>query len=413
MVDGRVKVAADSSLHGARVQLAAAILCMVAIAPVQYGWTLFTTPLAELHGWSLPAIQVAFTCFVVAQTFPQPLDGLLVDRFGPRIGCSIGGVLIGFGMIGMAFSSRLPPLYASYAVAGLGAGVIYAGTIGTAIRWYPRRRGFALGLVTAGFGAGAAPAIPVIGAMIQSRGVHVTMAWTGVLIGATVVITAQVLRHPPSQGEAADANQASVNPAGRREAGDVGPWTLLGIPRFWLIFAMFAFMTTSLLYTTSNTRPAGTAWGLTSTVIVVAVTLQQIANGFSRVFWGWVSDRHGREATMFIAFGLNGVFLILLAVAGDTPVTFVLLTALVLFTAGETFALVPALTADLFGSLYAAANQGMVYTAKGVAALVGAAAGAWVAVQYGWSLAFALVGCLALASALVALFLSRSTNRPR
>ena len=390
-------------LQGAQVQLAAAVFCMVAMAPVQYAWTLFTTPLAEFHGWSLPAVQIAFTCFVVAQTFPQPLDGLFVDKFGPRAGCSIGAVLIGVGMMGMAASDQLPALYASYAVAGLGVGIINAGAIGTAIRWYPTRRGFALGLVTAGFGAGAALVIPIIGAVIESQGVNAALAWSGVLIGCVVLVAAQVLRHPPSQPETSDARGARLQSSDHGESIDTEPWKLLGMPRFWLIFTMFAFMATGLLYTIANTRPAAVDWGLTSMVVVIAVTLQQVMNGLSRVIWGWVSDRHGRQITMFVAFGLNGTFLLLLAMVGDTPVPFVLLTSLALFTAGEIFALFPALAADTFGSRYAAANQGMLYVAKGVAGLVGVAAGTWVAVQYGWSLAFTLVGCLALTASLGAL----------
>lgn len=410
MAEASLNTPPVSGLRGARVQLAAAVLSMAAIAPVQYGWTLFTTPLAELHGWSLPAIQIAFTCFVVAQTFPQPLDGLLIDKFGPRLGCSIGAVLVGLGMAGMAASSRLPALYGSYAVAGLGAGIIYAGTIGTAIRWFPKRRGLALGLVTAGFGAGAAPVIPIIGSAIDSHGVNATLAWTGVLVGSTVLVAAQVLRHPQSQGGDPDRGQALGDSGDQGGPVDMEPWKLLATWRFWLIFAMFAFMATGLLYTTANTRPAGADWGLTSTVVVIAVTLQQVTNGLSRVVWGWVSDRYGRQATMVVAFGLNGIFLVLLALVGDTPVMFVLLTALALFTAGEIFALFPALAADTFGSRYAAANQGVVYTAKGVASLFGAAAGAWIAVRYGWSLAFALVGCLALTSSLGALLLSRRAD---
>ena len=392
-----------------RLQLGAAIVAMMCIAPLQYSWTLFTTPLGEAHGWSLAQVQIAFTFFVVAQTLSQPVGGYYMDRHGPRLAYLVAATLIvvGWGSLG-ALSSR-PALYAFYGLAGIGAGIVYAGAIGTGIRWFPDRRGLALGLITAGFGAGAAPFIPFVQRLLDAYGVRPAFAVTGLISGAVVLVVGLLLRAPqvrPAASVAATGpatSAAAVGDAagqtGPGAPGGLAPLGLLKLGQFWLAFLAFFFMATGLLILTANTRPIAESLGIATTVIVAALTLQQILNGASRVVWGWVSDRLGRETTMALAFALNGLLLFMIPVFGSWPPAFVVLTALAFFTSGEIFALFPALTADRFGSRYAAANQGMLYTAKGLASLAGGAFAAWLAISQSWTVVFALAGTLAFAAA--------------
>ena len=135
-------------------QLAIGIVCMVMIANLQYGWTLFTIPIAQKFGWSLASIQVAFTLFVLFETWLVPLEGYLVDRFGPRIIVFAGGLLAGLAWVLNSIAESLAMLYFAQVIGGLGAGAVYGTCIGNALKWFPDRRGFAAGLTAAGFGIG-------------------------------------------------------------------------------------------------------------------------------------------------------------------------------------------------------------------------------------------------------------------
>jgi OFA family oxalate/formate antiporter-like MFS transporter len=384
---------------GRRVQLAAAIVAMVCIAPLQYSWTLFTTPLEQQNPWSLPQVQLAFTFFIVAQTLSQPLGGYFMDRRGPRLAFIVAAALIVVGWGGLGVTGSRPLFYALYSLAGVGAGIVYAGAIGTGIRWFPDRRGLALGLIAAGFGVGAAPFTPFVHRLLKGYGVRPAFVVTGLVIGTAVLVVGLLLKTPP-------AWPAAVTPAtGPGAAADpsahegLAPLGLLRLGQFWLAFVAFFCMATGLLILTANTRPIGEDFGIAASVIVVALVLQQLLNGASRVVWGWVSDRIGREITMTMAFALTGLFLCLIPAFGSWPPAFVILTAMVYFTGGEMFALFPALTADRFGSRYAAANQGMLYTAKGLASLAGGAFAAWLALTQSWAVVFVLAGALAFSAA--------------
>ena len=402
---------------GRRVQLAAAIVAMVCIAPLQYSWTLFTTPLEQQNPWSLPQVQLAFTFFIVAQTLSQPLGGYFMDRRGPRLAFIVAAALIVVGWGGLGVTGSRPLFYALYSLAGVGAGIVYAGAIGTGIRWFPNRRGLALGLIAAGFGVGAAPFTPFVHRLLESYGVRPAFVVTGLVIGAAVLVVGLLLKTPPARpvavtqatgpGAAADlpAYEGLAPPDGPVAAAlpaaheGLAPLGLLRLGQFWLAFVAFFCMATGLLILTANTRPIGEDFGIAASVIVVALVLQQVLNGASRVVWGWVSDRFGREITMTVAFALTGLFLCLIPAFGSWPPAFVFLTAMVYFTGGEMFALFPALTADRFGSRYAAANQGMLYTAKGLASLAGGAFAAWLALTQSWAVVFVLAGALAFSAA--------------
>ncbi len=402
-------------LGGRRLQLAAAVLGMVMIAPVQYSWTLFAEPLSEERTWSLAAVQVGFTVFVVFQAFTQPVSGGFIDRLGPRVPYAVGAVLVAVGWGAMGFVHSLPLLYVAYAAAGVGAGIAYAGSVGTALRWYPDHRGLAVGLVTAGFGAGAALFIPGLDALIAAHGTTIGFVVSGLVIGVVLLACAAVLRHPPAPaaapaavaGEPAPMSPAATEPASLSALGPARPsprrqytpLEMVRTRRFWLVFFMYLAMATGGLLVTANLKPFATSLGIASGVVVTALAVAQIPNGLSRIVWGWVSDRLGRLVTMVVAFAANGLLLATLPFVGDVPVGLLVLTPLIMFTWGEAFALIPALTADTFGTDHAAANQGVMYMAKGVGGLFGGALAAWLAASFGWTVVFLTAAALALAAA--------------
>lgn len=393
-------------LKGRWLQLAVAVVGMMAIAPLQYSWTLYTSPLADDVGWSLASIQLGFTLFVVAQTFLQPVGGYFFDRFSPRFVYAVGGVLAGGGWALIGVARSLPELYVFYALAGVGAAIVYVGSLGSAARWFPHhRRGLAVGMTAAGFGSGAAPFIPFVNRSISQYGPHVVFVVTGVASVIVIVACALVMRRPPQEAPSIVASQTDTAPGDH----SLKPWQLLSVPRFWLVYGMFLCMATGGLVVTANVKPFAQSLGYSSALIVAVVTLQQILNGFSRVFWGWISDRIGRYSSMFIAFGLNAVFLALTPILGRTSVGFLVLIPLVLFTWGEIFSLFAALTVDLFGAAYAASNQGLMNTAKGIGALLAGGLAGWMAASLGWTPVFVSAAALAAAAAVGAWGLRRQS----
>src|SRR5437762_8060846 len=174
------------------------ILSMVAVANFQYGWTLFVPPLQKHLHAEQAAIQVTFTLFVLLETWLVPFEGWLVDKFGPRLLVIAGGVLAGLGWVGAGNAQTLTQLYLAYAVAGIGAGVVYGTAIGSALKWFPDHRGLAAGLTAAGFGAGSALTVAPIANLIQSAGYQTAFIQWGIIQGAVVVFASLFRKAPPA-----------------------------------------------------------------------------------------------------------------------------------------------------------------------------------------------------------------------
>src|SRR5207247_1063696 len=278
-------------------QLGASLIAMIMIANLQYAWTLFVKPIQQGHGWKLSDIQVAFTLFILFQTWVQPLDGWLIDRLGPRGFISAAGVLCGLGWASMGYARSLPMLYALYCAAGIGAAFVYSGSIGSALKWFKERRGLASGVMAAGFGGGTALFIPFISSMIESRGYRATFVATGVFQGLAIVAVAQFLRHPATEAAAATPVASGASQLGRRHFTTA---EMLRTPQFYVMYAMFVLMASGGLLVTANAGPMARSWGLTASALALAATLSPLANGASRIFWGWASDRLGRENTMIL-----------------------------------------------------------------------------------------------------------------
>jgi OFA family oxalate/formate antiporter-like MFS transporter len=357
------------------IQLIIGIICMVMIANLQYGWTLFVGPIDAKFHWGKPSIQVAFTIFVLLETWLVPFEGYLVDRFGPRWIVVIGGTLCGIAWMINSVADTLPILYFAAALGGLGAGAVYGTCIGNAVRWFPGRRGLAAGLTAAGFGAGSAATIIPIANMIKADGYQHTFLTFGILQGLVVFVLGFLILVPPVSLMISPAKIAPG--AGRYQAN---PTEMLKAPVFWVMYAMFVMMAAGGLMAVAQLAPIAKDFkiaevpvsliGITLPALTFALTIDRVLNGLCRPFFGWVSDHIGRENTMCIAFALEGLGIIALANLGTNPVYFVLLSGLVFFAWGEIYSLFPATTTDTFGAKYATTNTGLMYTAKGTAALV-------------------------------------------
>jgi len=384
-------------------QLCASLVAMIMIANLQYAWTLFVEPMQRQTGWQLSDIQFAFTLFIILQTWVQPLDGWLVDRLGPRWFITAAGLLCGLGWAGMGQATSLPMLYTMYCMAGAGAAFVYSCSIGSALKWFKDRRGLAAGIMAAGFGGGTALFIPLISSLIASRGYASTFVATGALQGTVIVVVAQFLRHPAVQRLAQTAPAASsAAHVGQRQ---FTTFEVLRTPQFYFMYAAFVLMATGGLLVTANAGSMARSWGLSAGALTLAATLSPLANGASRVFWGWASDRLGRENTMILTFLLQSACLWSVVALGQiSGAWFAATLVAVYFTWGQIYSLFPSLAGDYFGTHNATSNYAVLYTAKGVASIIGPWIGARIFEQTGsWAMGFygsALMALLAAGAAL-------------
>jgi OFA family oxalate/formate antiporter-like MFS transporter len=383
------------------------IICMVMIANLQYGWTLFVGPIDAKYHWGRAAIQVAFTIFVLTETWLVPIEGYLIDKFGPRIMISISGVLVAVGWVINSVADSLLVLYVGAAVGGIGAGVVYGGSVGNALKWFPDRRGLAAGLTAAGFGAGSALTVIPIANMIQSRGYEAAFLWFGLAQGIVVVVVALLLR-APQPGEVSAPPAAAV----QQTRHDYTPAEALKTPVFWVMYAMFVMVGTGGLMAVAQLAPIANDFkvatipvsllGLTLPALTFALTIDRVLNGVCRPFFGWVSDQIGRENTMFIAFLIEGIGIYALLTFAGNPTWFVILSGLVFFAWGEIYSLFPATCADIYGRKFATTNYGMLYTAKGTAALLVPLANVLTTATGSWHAVFYVAAILNIVAAVMA-----------
>jgi OFA family oxalate/formate antiporter-like MFS transporter len=389
------------------------IICMAMIANLQYGWTLFVTPIADKHGWSRAAIQVAFTIFVLTETWLVPIEGYLVDRFGPRPVVLVGGLLCGLGWVMNSYADSLTLLYISAAVGGVGAGAVYGTCVGNALKWFPDRRGLAAGLTAAGFGAGSALTIIPISAFIKSSGYEAAFFYFGIGQGLVVFLVAWFLTRAPNHG----TSLAKVQQSKR----DYAPSEVLRTPVFWVMYLMFVLVAAGGLMATAQLGPISKDFkigdipvdimGLVLPALTFALAIDRVLNGLTRPFFGWVSDQIGREQTMFIAFALEAVGILLLYNYGQHPVAFVILTGVVFFAWGEIYSLFPSTCADTFGTKFAAANAGLLYTAKGTASLLVPLSSVLAAATGSWHTVFIVASMMNGIAALMAWFVLKPMRK--
>jgi OFA family oxalate/formate antiporter-like MFS transporter len=396
--------------HGSTrwIQLVCGIICMAMIANLQYGWTLFVDPIDAKYHWGRAAIQTAFTIFVFTETWLVPIEAWFVDRYGPRVVVVFGAIMITLAWVINSYANSLVLLYLAAVIAGMGAGAIYGTCVGNALKWFPDRRGLAAGATAAGFGAGAAITVVPIARVIASSGYDTAFFWFGIGQGVIVFLLAWVLVKPTYAGPIVKRNvkvpQTRV---------DVLPNQTVRTPVFWIMYVMFVMVASGGLMTAAQIGPIAHDYkianvpvnilGLQMAALTMAISLDRIFDGFGRPFFGWVSDNIGRENTMCLAFSIAAAALLTLATSGETPIVFVLATAIYFGVFGEIYSLFPATCGDTFGSKHAATNAGMLYTAKGTASILVPVA-SLIAANYGWYAVFMITVSLNVVAALLAMF---------
>ncbi|WGR97217.1 oxalate/formate MFS antiporter [Bradyrhizobium sp. ISRA443] len=407
---------AQPSASGFRwLQLIMGIVCMAMIANLQYGWTLFVDPIDGAHHWGRAAIQLAFTIFVVTETWLVPIEAWFVDKYGPRLVIMFGGIMIATAWVLNSYADSLTLLYIAAVFGGIGAGSVYGTCVGNALKWFPDRRGLAAGATAAGFGAGAALTVVPIAKMIAASGYQSAFFNFGIGQGLVVFVLAFFIRPPavaiPPKKKQLNLPQTKI---------DFTPPQVLRSPIFWIMYLVFVMVAAGGLMAAAQIAPIAHDYKIATTPVTLAgfqmaaltfaISLDRIFDGFGRPFFGWVSDTIGREHTMFIAFGTGALMLLTLSTWGHHPLVFVLATAVYFGVFGEIYSLFPATCGDTFGAKFATTNNGMLYTAKGTASLLVPAASI-VATSYGWHAVFVIAVALNATAALMAVFVIKPLRR--
>jgi MFS transporter, OFA family, oxalate/formate antiporter len=413
-VASTVGVGAQASTATRWTQLLSVIVCMIMIANLQYGWTLFVNPMRDAHPtWPLASIQWAFAIFIALETWLTPVAGWFADTLGPQRGpkamVAFGGILVAIGWILNSVAESLPMLYLGAVVGGIGGGAVYATSVGHAVKWFPDRRGLAVGLTAAGYGAGTVLSVIPIRYVISTAGYQAAFFWFALIQGGVVFILAWLLR-APEPGE----TPATAAPKVMQTTKSYKPLEVLQTPVFWLLYLMFVMVSGSGLMVTAQVAPIAKDFGVENVVLLfggttltVAIIVDGIANGGARPLFGWISDNIGREYTMAIAFGFGAVAYWLLGGLGTAPWAFVAFAALIFLTWGEIFSLFPSTCTDTFGTKFATVNLSMLYTAKGASAVFTPAANVIKDAAGSWQMVFLIATVMNLVVVALALFVLR------
>ena len=391
-------------------QLIVGIVCMVLIANLQYGWTLFVNPINKAHGWTIAEIQLAFSIFIALETWLTPVEGWIVDalgsRRGPKLMVAFGGVMVALGWVTNAYAQSLAMLYFGAVLGGIGGGAVYATCVGQAVKWFPDRRGLAVGLTAAGYGAGAAISVVPIREVIAANGYEAAFLWFGIIQGGIVFLVAWLMR-APDPGELAGAAAPKVAQSGR----SFTPTQVLANPVFWLLYVMFVLVSASGLMATAQIAPIAKDFNVGDTIVFwgattlsAALIIDNLCNGAARPLFGWISDHIGREYTMAVAFGLGGVAYWLLGALGYAPIGFVIFAAMIFLTWGEIFSLFPSTCTDTFGTQFATVNLSLLYTAKGTSAFLVPLANVIKDATGSWHMVFVVTAVMNFAVVGLALF---------
>ncbi|MCL0038310.1 OFA family MFS transporter, partial [Thermodesulfovibrionales bacterium] len=390
-----------------RLLLINAIWAMMVISIYQYSWFLFSFALSTELKWSPAVIGITFTVFAFASTFIQPFSGYIADLFGPRKVSVIAAILVGMGFFFSSFAATPMELYFYYGLGSVGVGILYGLSTASAIKWFPEKRGLAVGLAVFGFGGGTALFNWPILWSLEAHGLRLTFQYVGLLMLVGLIPAAFFYKYPPSTW---DLSSQAMAKKSLQPLLEFKPQEMLKTYQWFLIYFCFAFTISIILLFAAHLKMIAQEYNLPAAYLHWLLALFPLGNGLSKVVAGAVSDRLGREKTMTIFFGLLGFSIFALLQFGYHPLAFVAIVFIAALLGGSPLAVYPATIGDYYGARYSTMNYGITYTAKAWAGLISGWASGYFVVRFG-SFQIPLI-LLAVCSLLAALFSNPRWMRP-
>lgn len=337
-----------------------------------YAWSIFVKPLEAEFGWKRADVSMVFTILVFVFGLMFIVGGRLQDKKGPTIVSVIGGTLNALGFFMCAFTNSLYWMFFWLGVvAATGQGFGYATPIPVMSKWFPDRRGLAVGLAVAGYGGGSAIFGPLGGSyLIPTYGWRATFMIFGIVFFVMTMIGAYLLQNPPVGWKPAgwEPSPAMRAPATKYE---FSPSEAIKTPTMWFMWIAYALGTSAGLMVISQLVPFAQSKGISLGLATTAIFIGAVGNACGRIFSGWLSDAIGRLNTLRLMIGISAVAMPILYHLGGNVATLYLMVFIVYYCYGTQLSVNASTAADFWGTKNVGANYGILFTAWGVAGIIG------------------------------------------
>jgi OFA family oxalate/formate antiporter-like MFS transporter len=373
-----------------------------------YAWSVFVAPLEKEFGWKRADTSMIFTIAVFVFGLAFILAGRLQDKKGPFWISIIGGVLVSVGFFLSAWTTTLAWVFFWFgAIGGIGNGFGYATPIPVMAKWFPDKRGLAVGLAVAGYGGGSAIFGPLAGNwLIPTYGWRVTFQVLGVIFLVMTLVGSFLLKNPPVGYKPAGWSPA---PAAKAAATtyDFSPSEALRTPAMYLMWTAYALGTSAGLMVISQLVPFARSVGLVA-LGTTAIFIGAVGNASGRIFSGWMSDTLGRLNVLRLMIAISAVAMPVLYHIGGHGLLFFVMVFIVYYCYGTQLSVNASTTSDFWGTKNAGINYGILFTAWGVAGIIGPRIGGVLYDKYqNYQAAFYTAAVLALVALLAELLARR------
>lgn len=334
-----------------------------------YAWSLFNQPLIDKFGWGREDVVVTFSITISVFAFVTIFAGRLQDQIGPRWVATIGGLLLGIGVMLASQATTLFQLYFFYGViGGIGIGMTYVCPLSACVKWFPDKRGFISGVAVAGFGLGGLIYKPVISQFIELFGVSSSFFYMGVIYLVLVMVGAQLLKNPPAEGHISVDSASIAN----HEENQFTAKQMLSTTPFYLLWFMFLFGSVSGMMVISFAVDIGMELvSLSIEQAGNAVVVIALFNASGRIVLGKLSDTFGRKNTLVLSYCLTAIVMFYMSTGQLNYPLFLIAVSIIGFCFGGFLSLFPSVTADYYGTKHMGSNYGFMYQAYGLSAFVG------------------------------------------
>jgi MFS transporter, OFA family, oxalate/formate antiporter len=375
-----------------------------------YAWSVFVAPLEKEFGWKRAQTSNVFTIAVVVFALTFIVAGRLQDKFGPFYVSLTGAILVSLGFFLCAYTTSLMYLYICFGViGGLGNGFGYSTPIPVMAKWFPDKRGLAVGLAVGGYGAGSALFGPLANLkLIPAYGVHTTFMILGAIFLVMTVIGAFLLKNPPPGYKPAGWTPAPSTAKSSATTQEFTPSEVLRTPAFYFMWVAYALGTSAGLMVISQLVPFAKSVKIpTAALLTLTLVVGAAGNAGGRILSGWMSDALGRLNVLRLMIAISAISMPLLYLAGSNVTFLYVMVFIVYWCYGTQLSVNGSATADFWGTKNAGMNYGMLFTAWGVAGIIGPRIGGVLFDKYhNYQMAFYTAAVLA-AVALLAEFMAR------